>query len=429
MRRRADIARQRGVALLLVLIALAVLGAMTVDLMEDDSVYVASAVNSRDAVEAEYLARSGVNLSRLMLSVQPLLGSSFNFPFWQYADMIMEPFTAAKAGDKAGDKGGAGAADDEAAADDEGGGSMLEEMAGIDLSGAEGLGLPPGEEFSVKIVDEESKIQVNVGSENKRARDLAVQELMSLTSPVQYDALFERAAGDDKFFGRPEIICEMLDFADPDEDLCDLSGGEDASFYDNDDAPYLRKNAPYDSLEELHLVKGIGDDFWSAFVDPDPTDPERRVMTVWGKGRVNVNTASPQTLLAEVCYLASDDSGVGACSDPASLANLAQILQGVVLIRSFMPFGSVSDFLGAIENPQEKLFLPVPGIPLAQERKRIARKVLTTQSTVFSIYSEGTVGNARKRIHAVVDMEGLDVIDPTKSVSASGGKILYWRMD
>ena len=408
--------RQRGVALLLVLIALTILGAMTVDLMEEDGVYVAATANSRDALKAEYVARSGVNLSRLMLSVQPLLGSQFNFPFWQYADMILEPFTSSSGGEGE-EEGG-----------DEGG-SMLTDMTGIDLSGAQGLGLPAGDELSVKIVDEDSKIQVNLSSVQPHARDLAVQQLLMLMAPLQYDEMFDRNAGTDRFFGREEIVCEIIDFADPDEDLCDLSGGEDASYYDNDDAPYLRKNAPYDSLEELHLVQGIGDDFWSAFVDPDPTDPERRVLTVWGKGRVNVNTASSQTLFAEVCYLASDESGVSPCNDPATLVNLFQILQGVLFVRQFMPFGNAADFIKMIENPQEGTFglVQAPGVPLLGKKR--AKQVLTTQSTVFSIYAEGTVGNARKRIHTVVDMEGLDMLDPTKSVSSSGGKVLYWRMD
>jgi len=407
--------RQRGVALLLVLIALTVLGAMTVDLMEEDGVYVSATANSRDALKAEYIARSGVNLSRLMLSVQPLLGGQFNFPFWQYADIILEPFTASSGGgDSDGDS-------------DEESGSMLTDMTGIDLSGAEGLGLPAGEELAVQIVDEDSKIQVNLNAGQTHARDIAVQQLLMLTSPMQYDELFNRASGSDKSLTREEIVCEMIDFADPDEELCDLSGGEDASSYDTKDAPYLRKNAPYDSLEELHLVNGIGDDFWAAFVDPDPTDPERRVMTVWGKGRVNVNTASSQTLLAEACYLASDESGVSPCGDILTLVNLAQIIQGVLLIRTFMPFGNASDFVKAIESPQEVLFMPLTGLPLPNKAR--ARQVLTTRSSVFSIYAEGTVGNARKRIHAIVDMEGLDMLDPTKSVASSGGKVLYWRMD
>jgi general secretion pathway protein K len=415
--------RQRGMALVLVLIALTVLGAMTVDLMEDNSVSVASTVNARDALKAEYIARSGVNLSRLMLSVQPLLGEQFNFPFWQFADVILEPFTSSP------DEGGGDEEGEDGAEDEGGGGSMLTDMTGIDLSGAEGLGLPAGEELAVKIVDEDSKIQVNLSQAVPHARDLAVQQLLMLMSPQQYDEMFDRNTGSDKFFGREDIVCEVIDWADPDEELCDLSGGEDATYYDNRDAPYLRKNAPYDSLEELHLVEGIGDDFWSAFVDPDSTDPERRVMTVWGKGRVNVNTASSQTLLAEACYLASDESGVSPCGDFTVQLNLMQIIQGILFVRTLMPFGSAGDFVKAIENPQEALFglVPTSGVPLANGKR--ARQVLTAQSTVFSIYSEGNVGNARRRIHVVVDMEGLDMLDPTKSVSASGGKVLYWRMD
>lgn len=413
--------RQRGVALLLVLIALAVLGAMTVDLMEEDGVYVTSTANARDALKAEYIARSGVNLSRLMLSVQPLLGDGFNFPFWQYADMILEPFAASAGdGDSDGDADGEGDTD-------EGGGSLLTDMTGIDLSGAEGLGLPAGEELAVSIVDEDSKIQVNVTAAQAHARDLAVQQLLMLMSPMQYDELFARSSEADRSFEREDIVCELIDFSDPDEELCDLSGGEDASYYDTEDAPYFRKNAPFDSLEELHLVQGIGDDFWAAFVDPDPTDPERRVMTVWGRGRVNVNTASAQTLLAEACYLASDASGVSPCGDLTTLVNLAQIIQGVLLIRTFMPFGNPADFVKAIESPQEALFLPLTGLPLPN--KKNARQVLSARSSTFSIYAEGTVGNARRRIHTVVDMEGLDMLDPTKAVAASGGKVLYWRMD
>ena len=29
----------------------------------------------------------------------------------------------------------------------------------------------------------------------------------------------------------------------------------------------------------------------------------------------------------------------------------------------------------------------------------------------------------------VVDMEGLDMLNPTQSVAASGGKVLYWRTE
>ena len=32
-------------------------------------------------------------------------------------------------------------------------------------------------------------------------------------------------------------------------------------------------------------------------------------------------------------------------------------------------------------------------------------------------------------VHVVVDTEGLDMLDPTQSVAASGGSVLYWRME
>lgn len=387
----------------MVLIAMTILAAMTVDFMEASEVYVIATANQRDAVKAEYHARSAVNLSRLMLSVQPLLGKAFNFPFWQFADILMEPFTA-KAGE----------------------GGMMGDLVGIDLSGAEGLGLKDGE-FSVIIVDEDSKINVNMGSSiSPKEKNRMVAELAALVAPVQYDELFNRQT-EGTFLEREDIICEIADWADPDEELCDQSGAEDTTYYSGLDPEYMRKNAPFDSLQELHFVHGIGDDFWAAFVEPNQEDPESRVMTVWGKGRINVNTASTQALYAAVCMMSTDDSGVSPCMDPVANYNLLQILQMVSVIRTFMPFSKVSDFLAALESPEERLFLPISGFPVRNTKG--AASMLSTESTVFSIYAEGTVGRARKRIHAVIDTKKTDMLDPTNSIPSAGGSILYWRME
>ena len=61
------------------------------------------------------------------------------------------------------------------------------------------------------------------------------------------------------------------------------------------------------------MVRGVTDDFWSTFVDPDPTDPRKREITVWGQGAVNVNTANAQTLLAVTCAGAPT---ADVCTDP-----------------------------------------------------------------------------------------------------------------
>lgn len=406
MRRPRDRKRQRGIALLMVLIALTILGAMTADLMESNEVYLANTVNQRDALKAEYLARSGVNLSRLLLSVQPLFGDSMNFPFWQYADMVLAPFSEPP--------------------DEEG----MADMMGLSLDGAEGLGVEGGE-FSVVIVDEDSKVNVNLPTDQRLGKRMADQ-LVAMFSHEMYDEMFDRPLKDGSYAAREDVICEIYDWTDPDEDLCDNSGSEDPSYYQMLDAEYMRRNAPFDSLEELHLVRGIDDDFWTAFVDPNPEDPEARVMTVWGKGKLNVNTAPSLGLYSAICMLATDDSGMSACADYTQTYNILTVIQGIMLIRTFMPFGKVADFVAAVESPEERLFLPVPGIPLYNKRR--ARQLLTTQSTVFSIYSEGMVERqtgepVTKRIHVVIDTEGIDMLDPTQSVAASGGSVLYWRVE
>ena len=56
----------------------------------------------------------------------------------------------------------------------------------------------------------------------------------------------------------------------------------------------------------IEIETVIAGGLWNTFVDPDPTDPHKRTMTVWGQGTVNVNTANAQTLLAIVCANAPD---------------------------------------------------------------------------------------------------------------------------
>lgn len=97
------------------------------------------------------------------------------------------------------------------------------------------------------------------------------------------------------------LIDCFLDFTDG-NDLTRLNGAEsDDPFYQ--DRGYAVKNAPIESLEELLLIKG----FTRAIVHGGPLGefwdmPEVTVrgiaplLTVYGDGRVNINTASPDVL-------------------------------------------------------------------------------------------------------------------------------------
>lgn len=401
---------QQGVALLMVLIALTILGTMTADLMESNEVYLSTTVNARDAKKAEYMAKSGVNLARLTLTFKELLGNT-SMPFWQYADMLISTIT-----DKSG--------------------GILGDLTGADLSGAEGLGLVgigPDDELKVDIIDEDSKLNINMANAITKGNSVErmVRQLSSLMAPEEFNYIFEGEVLGYELSTREDIICEIIDWSDGNEDLCDMSGNEDRSLYTSLEPPYERKNAPFDSVQELFLVSGVSDDFWSAFADPDPEDPKKRIMTVWGKGRINVNTAPLLVLLPIVCDLTTDASGVNACQDPAQIANIALILQMMQGLRTLMPFSNYRDFMDALQNPERIFLMGVPGVVIPPEKRSEARRMLTTSSTVFSIYATATVGRVTKRIHVVVDTANdvtLDLPDEQKATT-SGGKVLYYRME
>lgn len=422
MRGPRNLQKQRGVALLLVMIALIILTAMTADSFESNEVYLLTAVHHRDGVKAEYLAKSGVNLSRLLLSVQslPMLKSMANVPFWKFADMILEPFST-----------------------NEQDGSLVEDELGFNLDEAEGLGLPGGQEFSVTIVDEESKLNLNLGAHPTSAlKKLIFDSLIAMTEPEIYNEIFEGEDYRDEV-EREQVICEIFDWVDPDGERCVGAAGEE-SYYTETEPEYGRKNAPFDSLEELHFVHGIGDDFWSAFVEPNSEDPESRALTIWGRGKVNVNTAAPATMVASLCMLATDSDGNNPCLNPYSpfVQNMVTLLNTIVMFRDFMPVKDVNAFMKILEDPNTSDYaliaaisgVTLQGIPI--KNRQSAKQLFTTQSQVFSIYVEGSVSNkltgeTKKRIHMVVDIEPKEpsIIDPSQSMAAAGGKVLYWRQD
>jgi general secretion pathway protein K len=74
--RRKPGQRERGVALILVLTAITVLTAVSVDFSFNSRVDLELATNARDELRAYYLARSSVNLSRLILKFQKQLDST-----------------------------------------------------------------------------------------------------------------------------------------------------------------------------------------------------------------------------------------------------------------------------------------------------------------------------------------------------------------
>jgi general secretion pathway protein K len=342
---------------------------------------------------------------------------------------------------------------------------------GVDMGGGKNLGMPGGR-FELVIVDEDSKIDANLGASNDIAHIRLAKQLMGLMSAPIYDPMFQKADATGNVNDRLSICSALIDWADPDDNLfsCDLSSNSAPSGQAKEDAyyqllqkPYFRKNAPFDSLEELHMVRGITDDFWTTFVDPDPTNPKKRVLTVWGQGAVNVNTANPLTLLGLICSAAkpgtapassSSSSPLGItpsvataapiatsnttpaagvnpnlpaiCSDPNQTALFTMGMTMAKGITMGAPlFGSPGDFISMMKG-QGMLgpLLTAMGMqPVSFTSESDFKKSITTESKMFSIYAVGVVKGYKREtrlsVHEVVDFRTAPIVSAAPSSSAA----------
>lgn len=415
-KRRKRNADRRGVALLMVLGAITVLTVFLTELQQETSATFASALADRDAMQAEYLAKSAVNLSRLLIASEPQIrtglgpfGAMIPFkqiPVWEFTDIALGPFN------------------------DEAGMATFGGMLSVDTSTGKGLGLKTGR-FEVKIVDEDSKININ------RAFPITDvdldRQLVKLMDSPQNAPLFEGRDLDDQFSDMNTICGAITDWADQDENLstcyigatAQASTGAEDNFYQMIGLDYRRKNAPYDSIEELRLVRGMGDDFWSTFVDPSPDDPKARVLTVWGQKAINVNSANPQILLAAACSACNPAAGASGGGSPQGLALCidplvqAQFLSILGVLRSLpipiftkntdftnlLKTGNIPGPMGAMLGPMIAPLMAQAGLPCQVNSG--AQKQFTVTSRVFSIYADGVVPGRKRttrvRVHAVID--------------------------
>lgn len=437
--------RQEGIALILVMTVLAIMTVFVADMQENTSTAFHVAISERDRLKAEYIAKSGLNLTRLLIAAEPAIRQQVGplyqmitkrpppqLNVWSFANDVLAPFN------------------DLEAAKQEGAG------VGIDFTQMEGL-KPLDGRFEIIAFPENSKLNVNNAlfrTGNDAKQSMAMQ-MFSLTGGEQspqspYDPMFEQRDADDQFSSRIDIIAAMIDWWDLDQtrSVYDPStrtvseGGSEDDIYGQFKHPYKVKNAPYDSLEELRLIRGVGDDFWSTFIEPDPEDPRKRLVTVYASGAVNPNEAPPITILARLCSLAG--AGQPLCMDYMEAAKFVQLLN---MVRSFVPipiFSRPDDFLSFVEGQggADGIFALVSGllppdsqlmfIPLTipADKRQALQGGFITSAAIFTIQSTAIVGKTRLKLTAVVNTHNRWTPPPPNAGTMPGlGVIQHYRID
>ncbi len=405
---------ERGAALLVVIVAVAVLTMLAAQLAYDTRVSLQIAANARDELRATYLAKSGVSLSRLVLSFQQQIDDSTppNMPRLHIWRLVPVGSTLANSLFPGGPPEAANGAAPATPA------TEGETPAAAPAQGAGGEG------FEAKIEDEAGKVNAQLdaltGVGNTNAAGAQVQALYQLICDARWDALFDREDENGLRVPRQDLLIHLRDWIDDDEQGSALAasfpaGGcsillppgvkpfepgfqDENSPYDRGESRYRAKNARMDSLDELYMIAGIGDAFMSAFRDS---------VTVYlpPNAQRNVNQTDRDKLV-ELATIIADPPAQQALLDP----KFAELLQKEVMQRTFggLLAMSAADFGGIVQSLNVSV--------------NMSNSPFTDRSSVFGIRAEGKAGAVSKTLDVVVRLEKAQV-----PPSPTPGRVVHWR--
>ncbi|MGB0678799.1 MAG: hypothetical protein ACPGUV_03965, partial [Polyangiales bacterium] len=351
-------------------------------------------------------------------------------PIWNYASAVLQPFCDFEAA-----KGTA-------------------QEAGTSLQGVQGLAKTPAT-CEVIAVAENSKINVNdpLIADADPARLQVSSQLFTLFGGFQsqgpYDALFARRDSDGLYSKRGDIVSAFVDWWDFDTERSSYdpragtvhNAGPEVEPYSGFETPYKNKNAPFDSLEEIRMIRGVDDVFWATFVEPQPDDPQARVLTVYGSGAVNPNEAPPAAILATVCQYLKESS---LCADPLERAKFVQLVDTARMMAPVPFFSRPQEFLDFLEGKGgERDLYPMLVAFLGQDNPLVFRPVqipnqvrpqlqraFATESRMLSIHAYGQTRQARVRVQTVVNFDPRwTPPPPSASRMPRLGVVYYHRVD
>ncbi len=445
--------KPRGVAMLIVLTWLALMISVIGEFTYGTSVDAAQAANARDELRAHYLARSSVNLSRLLIKIQqqfvdPVMGQvqkmlgqamssgtsgsggtsgsstassglGFSLRVTDYAGSLMGFFSGSK---------------DEVAG--------LGSLIGIDTSGIKGLGLKSGS-FDAQITAEDGKIDINCGSgvaSDKTKQLIVYRLLMGLMFSPRFDRLFSEADTSGNFATRTDVARAIIDWADADEQMFSPEGSSNSEDYRYDAHAdhYRAHDNSYDSVEEVKMVRGVSDSFMEAFqsyLTVYASDPTCRV----NLGAIsNKESGDCTPLVMGLIRAAATPDPAKPPADPTVfddnvLYPLASILCDRASAAGFDSLGTITSLL---QNPQSAVLPDDPRYKIFQSMRPINIDAGTLGSLayvgsprVYRVTATGESGRVKKKITAIVDTgrvpENPQTLTPAAEKAA--GVLQYWR--
>ena len=335
-----------GSALIVVLWVIALLGMLVGSFAFESRIEARLTSYYRNRTKADYLARSGLDISELLMSKAEVLGGT--------------EYDEAKAGEDSWYKYAKSLAE---------GVEVLVEHDLKEVGVGEGI-------IRVRITPEPARINLNTISKKSEESDKIWEGLLEVAGIPE-----EMWSG---------LIESFYDWTDKDDTPLP-DGAESDDYYANLDPPYMAKNGPIDTVGELLLIKG----FTRAILDggvlsegafEDSTIRSsgiRDMLTTYGDGKINVNAASIRVLRA---LFGVDEDLAGLVVDER---NGFPDERGV---SHDEPFKNESDFFSRLP-----------------ELGGISKSKVTTQSAIYRITSTGEINGVPRSFWCIVRYANKDV--------------------
>ena len=327
-RRRAPTRRERGVALILVIVAIMITTLIFEEFKTRTTYDKYGADNARDHMRAEMLARSSMNLSELLIRLQQVLDNPDvkqqigEVQLTDWADMFMSAFggTAQEVADTTG-------------------------LAGDD---AKGFGAEIGS-FGVTITSDDGRINLNCANSRREHKQLVYTLLDALYYFPAFDPLFQDPDADGWRRDRRLQTQAIVDYIDEDRTQAvpaeepPSTAGEDYGYESIKDS-YKAKNDYLDTLDEAKLIRGIDDRFWTIF---GPS------LTVYGGCQLNIKSLKDPRIIAAILYLTAKNREDPVIRDGNRLWYHALAVS--YARENGYPFADVNAFVEFVKDPEAQL--------------------------------------------------------------------------
>jgi len=360
--------RERGMALLATMMAIALMTIIVVDFTSASALGYLSAANNANEIRASYLARSAINVGLALIAQDTR------------AQMAQAASGQQGSATSSGQQGSASATT--------GQGQPFDSFASVWA-----IPFPPmpvnGGLIGLSVVDEARKFNINklvnmqpgLGGPGATTTGAitpgATSTPLGTSASVGSNGGAGAAANAATAIGQPNvqaitqftslvtilgldpaIIPPIIDWLDPDS--IELPGGAESDYYLGLKPPYAARNGPMPTLGDLRLIKGIDDATFARL---------RNYVTVAPEPLVNPNTAPPEVL---------------ASLEPELMAN-PDIVKQIIQARTIRPFAVITDLMNE-----------VPG---AASISKLSGD-LTLRGQFFTISGVGSYAGARKLVFA-----------------------------